>query len=233
MGSTRLPGKVLKEVLGRPLLFYLTERLKRVKNSPLIILAITTNPLDDRLVSFADRQGLWIFRGSEDNVLERFYLAAKAHSLNVIVRITADCPLMDPAVIDRAIDTFTGANPSVDYVCNTLDRTFPRGMDVEVFSFEALEKCYKAARDPSELEHVTPYIYRHPELFSIKSFSLPLDLSANRWTVDTPEDFILIEKLITALYPDNHDFTLDDIAKQIELHPDWALINQHIPQKKT
>jgi spore coat polysaccharide biosynthesis protein SpsF len=215
------------------MLFYLVERLKRIKNSPPLIIATTTKNRDDVLVNFAAGQGIFSFRGGEDNVLERFYLTAKAHSLDVIVRITSDCPLIDPAVVDEALDLFINSQPPVDYVSNTQKRTFPRGMDVEVFSFKALEKSYLEAKTSSEQEHVTPYIYGHPELFKLKNFIAKRDLSTHRWTVDTPEDFDLIQKLLTALYPTNPHFSLEDLAKQLEKHPEWALINQHIDQKKT
>lgn len=232
MGSTRLPGKTFREVLGHPLLGYLIDRLKRVKGSPPIIVATTTKAIDNVLVTFATGQEIFSFRGSEDNVLERFYLAAKARELDVIVRVTADCPLIDPAVIDLAIKTFVEEYPKVDYVSNALNRTYPRGMDVEVFSFKALEKAYTQAEEASEREHVTPYIYRHPEFFVIKDFKAPKDHSAYRWTVDTPEDFELIEKLLSAVYPKTPQFTLEDLLKQMELHPDWIKINQHIEQKR-
>jgi spore coat polysaccharide biosynthesis protein SpsF len=232
MGSTRLPGKSLKEVLGRPLLAYLIDRLKRVKGSPPIILATTTKAADNVLINYASGMEIDSFRGSEDNVLERFYLAAKARHLDVIVRVTADCPLIDPAVIDQTIKTYVENYPKIDYVSNTLTRTYPRGMDVEVFSFRALERAYREATQKDELEHVTPYIYRHPEIFALKGVEFGTDQSQHRWTVDTPEDFELIRRLIEALYPKNPHFSLGDLLKQMESHPEWAAINSHIQQKK-
>lgn len=232
MGSTRLPGKIFLEVLRRPLLSYLVERLKRLKGKPPVILATTTKGQDDMIISFAAGQEVLSFRGSEDNVLERFYFTAKANALDVIVRVTSDCPLIDPAVIDNVIETFVQSKPPCDYVSNTLERTFPRGMDVEVFSFKALEKAYLSSRDSGELEHVTPFIYRHPEIFSLKNVASPKNYAEYRWTVDTAEDFSLIEKLITALYPKKPEFTYADLVEQMELHPEWALINKNVEQKK-
>lgn len=232
MGSTRLPGKTFKEVLGYPLLSYLIDRLRRVEGVTSIILATTTKAIDNILVTFATGQEIFSFRGSETNVLERFYLAAKARQLDVVVRVTADCPLIDPAIITQAISEFVKGAGEVDYISNTLDRTYPRGMDVEVFSFAALEQAYLSARDPFEQEHVTPYIYLHPEQFKIKQFKNQENLSLYRWTVDTPEDFELIEKLLTAVYPGKPQFTMADLVKQMELHPAWIKINQHIAQKK-
>ncbi len=231
MGSTRLPGKATKEVLGRPLLAYLIERLKRVKGSSTIILATTTKAADNVLINYASGMEIDSFRGSEDNVLERFYLAAKARHLDVIVRVTADCPLVDPAVIDQVIATFVEHYPQIDYVSNTLERSYPRGMDVEVFSFKALERAYREASHVDELEHVTPYLYRHPDIFKLKSVKLDSDESKHRWTVDTGEDFELIRLLIEALYPKNPQFTLADLLKVMKSHPEWEQINAHIRQK--
>ncbi len=232
MGSTRLPGKVFMEVLHRPLLSYLVERLRRVSGSPRIILATTTKGQDDLIINFAAGQEVLSFRGSEDNVLERFYFAAKANALDVIVRVTSDCPLIDPAVIDQAIQLFMESQPPCDYVSNTLKRTFPRGMDVEVFSFKALEKAYTSTQDSAEQEHVTLFLYRHPELFSLKNFESPTNHSEYRWTVDTRDDFTLVEKILTTLYPQKPEFTYADLVQLMQLHPDWALINKHVEQKK-
>ncbi|MDF2550564.1 MAG: acylneuraminate cytidylyltransferase [Chlamydiales bacterium] len=229
MSSTRLPGKVLKKVLGRPLLDFLIERLKRVRLKSGIVIATTLGPQDDPIVQLAEQRGVLTFRGSEEDVLERYYLAAQAHGAAHVVRITSDCPLIDPELIDTLIGQYHEAG--VDYLSNVQERTFPRGMDCEVFSFAALEQAYLQATLPEEREHVTPYIHRHPELFSIKSYARAEDASSYRWTVDTPEDFQLIEKILEEIFLQKPLFTLDDLLVLLKKHPEWNAINQNIAQK--
>jgi len=231
MGSTRLPGKHLKQVLGRPLLSYLVERLRRVKLANEIVLATTTKPLDDQLVDFSRDEKLPFFRGSEEDVLDRYYQTAKKFQADTIVRISGDCPLIDPEVIDNVINYFLQAQPSLDYASNTLQRTFPRGMDTEVFSFESLEKVARDAQKPEEREHVTPFYYLHPDQFKIGSVQSEKDGSRFRWTVDTEEDFKLIKTILEEIYPKNPTFTLNDLLELFKLHPEWMKINAHIQQK--
>lgn len=231
MGSTRLPGKHLKEVLGKPLIGYLLERLRRVRNADAIVLATTTNPLDDALVDFSKKNHLPYFRGSEEDVLDRFYQCAKTNAADVIVRITGDCPLIDPAVIDLVIEHYLKNRASLDYVSNTEKRTFPRGFDVEVFSFESLQKVASEAGKPEEREHVTPYYYRHPDLFRIGSVTRPVDESRYRWTVDTQDDFKLISTVLENIYPEKPNFTFNDLLELFQRHPDWIKINVHVQQK--
>lgn len=231
MGSTRLPEKIFKDVLEKPLLAYELERLRRVKNADAVVIATTTNPIDQPIVDFCRLEQVPLFRGSEENVLDRYYQAAKFFSADVIVRICGDCPLIDPQVVEDVISFYKRNYPKFQYVSNTLERTFPRGMDVEVFSFEALENAANLAERAEEREHVTPYIYRHPELFSLGNFAHLANESHHRWTVDTDEDFQLISKIITALYPQKTDFTLNDILDLFKIHPDWLAINAHIQQK--
>lgn len=228
MGSTRLPGKIVKEVLGKPLISYLLERLKCSQYINTIVLATTTNKQDDILEKFAEKIAL--FRGSEDDVLSRYADAAQAFNADVIVRITSDCPLIDPAVIDKAITIFL--ENSYDYVSNTIERTYPRGMDVEVFSRIALEYASAHSIDPFEREHVTPFILNHPELFTKKNFCYSHNYSSLRWTVDTKEDFYLISKLLEIIYPEKEQFTLEDLLMLVKEHPELCLINAHIEQKK-
>lgn len=231
MGSTRLPGKVLKELLGRPLLSYLFERLKRTNLADLIIVATTTNSVDDPIVALCKDESIPVFRGSEDDVLDRYLNAAKEFEADTIVRITADCPLIDPAVIDECIHEFQ--TQQADYLSNTLkSRTFPRGMDVEVFSRQALITAAQNAKDPAEREHVTLHLYRHPDSFRLGEVHHKEDLSDYRLTVDTEEDFQLIEQIFSTLYPENPTFTLSDLISCMEKNPDWIKINAHIKQKK-
>lgn len=229
MSATRLPGKPLKKVLEKPLLIYLIERLKRVKNADGVVIATTDKPEDQKIVEVAREEGVPFFCGSEENVLDRYYQAAKKESAEVIVRITGDCPLIDPKVIDKAIALFFSG--SYDYVSNTLERTYPRGMDVEVFSFAALEKVVKVAKAQEELEHVTPFFYRHPELFQLGCLKREEDQSKHRLTVDTQEDFILVSRLIEHLYPENREFNLEDLLRVLQEKPEWETINSHITQK--
>lgn len=229
MGSTRLPGKVLKPIMQKPLLGYLIERLRRVMHPHSLLLATTTNFQDDILETFAKKQKIPVFRGSEEDVLDRYYQACCKFPAEIIVRITSDCPLMDPAIVDKAIDLLQ--KKAVDYVSNAQHRTYPRGMDVEVFTFRALKKAMEQATSPSDREHVTPYIYHHPDEFSLANLTYPKDLSDYRLTVDTPEDFLLISKIFENLYSINKNFTLEDIMKAFEKHPEWKEINAHVKQK--
>lgn len=232
MGSTRLPGKILKSVLGRPLLFFLLERLKGVKKASSCTILTTTHPLDDITEDFCNEYGVPYYRGPEENVLKRYYEAACEKKSDAIIRITADCPLMDSTVVDQLIDVYVNNFPKYDYVSNALERTFPRGLDIEIFSFNALEKAYFSAQDLQEQEHVTLYMYRHPELFSLKNVSLPEDFSQYRLTVDTPEDFTLIQLLLEELYPKNPHFTMQETINLLQAHPEWILINGNVLQKK-
>lgn len=231
LGSTRLHGKVMMDVLGRPLLSFLVERLEHCKNAQTFLIATTANPLDHSIVIFCEDQHIPFFIGSEENVLDRYYQAALGCSADIIVRITADCPLIDPAIVDRVIDTFLSHYPRYDYVSNVVRRTYPRGMDVEVFSFPTLQKMHRFALKPSEREHVTSYIFNHPEQFSIGSVTAEQDHSRYRLTVDTEEDFRLIQLILQTLYPYKPAFTLEDILALFQQHPEWVQINAHVEQK--
>lgn len=233
MGSTRLPGKVLKPVLGKPLLFYLMERLQCSKEADAIVVATTTLPQDDIIVEFCKKNKFIVFRGNPEDVLERYYKAAEERKPDAVVRINGDCPLIDPEVVDEVIRTYKKGIPNWDYVSNTIERTFPRGMDTEIFSYEALEKDYKEAKEPDEREHVTLYMYRHPEFFRLHNVACKPNASEHRWTVDTGEDFELIRRIIEALYPKNPHFTMKDILTLLKKHPEWSQINVHIQQKST
>lgn len=232
MTSTRLPGKVLKPVLGKPLLLYQLERLKRVKLQDEIIVATTTNREDEPIVEFCDKQLIPYFRGSEEDVLSRYFEAAKEYGVDVIVRITSDCPLIDPQVIDEIITYYSHPQKKNDYVSNTLQRTYPRGMDTEVFSFEVLKEVHKIATELPDREHVTPFIYRHPQIFRVANVTYHEDQSKHRWTVDTPEDFELIKRILENLYPQKPTFLLQDCLTVIKENPDWQELNAHINQKE-
>ena len=231
MTSTRLPGKVLKEVLGKSLLAYQIERLRKVKLADNIVIATTVNATDDRIVEFCMENDVDYYRGSEQDVLARYMGAARKYSSQTIVRVTSDCPLIDPDVVDRVISTFVRAAGKADYVSNTLLRTYPRGLDTEVFSYPVLEEAFSRGADPAEREHVTPYIYHRPDRFCLLSVAQDTDLSAHRWTVDTQEDFDLIRLMLESLYPIKPDFRMKDCIELLENHPDWIAINRNVKQK--
>jgi len=231
MSSTRLPGKVLKTVLGRPLLEFQIERLRRVSQADRIVIATTTSPADAPLAEFCRKQDIPCYRGQEEDVLSRYYGAAMEHGADAVVRVTSDCPLVDPVVIDKIITTYRANRNECAYASNTLDRTYPRGLDCEVFSFQALEAAHSEASTGPDREHVTPYIYHHPDRFPLVSVVLEQDLSGHRWTVDTAEDFELIRLMLEALYPTNPEFTLDDCLAILQANPEWSDINRAIEQK--
>ncbi len=232
MGSTRLPGKVLKKVLGKPLLHFLVERLSASKEIDDIVILTSNLAADDAIVTFCQEKKISFFRGSEEDVLDRYYQAALERRPEGIVRITSDCPLIDPDVVDQVVKTFREGLPKIDYVSNSLERTFPRGLDVEVFSFNALQQAFKHAIRPEEREHVTVYLYRHPERFQLKNVAHLPSLAHYRWTVDTPEDFALIRLILENLYPSHPQFRLKDVLHLLVQHPTWSQLNAHVEQKK-
>lgn len=231
MGSTRLPGKVLKTVLGRPLLSYQIERLKRVKRANAIVVVTSTAKEDDQIVRLCENEGIPCYRGAEEDVLDRYYQTAVQRRPDAVVRITADCPLIDPEIVDLVISKYIDEFPKWDYVSNSLISTFPRGLDTEIFSYRILEETAQQARALAEREHVTLYMYNHPERYKLKNVASTIDLSNYRWTVDTVEDFELIRLLLTELYPQKPDFLLQDVLDVSALHPEWSLINRNIQQK--
>lgn len=231
MASTRLPGKVLMEVLGKPLLYYLIERLRKSKWLDNIVIATSSNPLDTQIIDFCEKYQTPYFIGSEDDVLARYYHASLEYKADAIVRITSDCPVIDPLVVDKAIKLFI--NNSHDYVSNTITRSYPRGMDTEVFSFSALEEAFTEAVQPPYREHVTPFIYNQSHRYNLFNFKIDTNenQSHHRWTVDTIEDFELIQTIISKLYPNSNDFSLLQILQLFDSYPEMFDINSHIEQK--
>lgn len=230
MGSTRLPGKTLRAVLGRPLLSYLLERLQRSKRVNVIVVATTTKSQDDPVAALAKMHGAAVFRGSEEDVLERYNQASQAVAADLVLRVTADCPLLDPRIVDQVIDYFL--SNQYDYVSNTLQKTYPRGMDVEMFTQKCLQEVAEIAKLPAEKEHVTLYMYSHPEKYRLGNVAYIKDVSFYRFTVDTEEDFTLVSKILEALYPSSPSFTFEDVLAIMKKHPDWASINANVKQKK-
>lgn len=231
MTSTRLPGKVLKTVLNKPLLEFQIERLKRVKLADEIVIATTINESDIPIVNLCERLSTPFYRGSEDDVLARYRGAAKEYKADLIVRVTSDCPVIDPGVIDSVIQFYLDNSEKYDYVSNVLIRTYPRGMDVEVFSFSALNEAFREATERNDQEHVTPFIHRQPQRYRLANVFYQEDQSQHRWTVDTLEDFELIKRIIDALYPVKPEFNMEDILNLLKRNPEWLTINAHIEQK--
>ena len=210
MSSTRLPGKVLMPLAGRPMIERQIERLRRCSTLQRIIVATSTEPSDDPLADHVSRLGVDLFRGSLTDVLDRYLGAARAFDAQgQVVRLTADCPLADPGVIDACVRL--QAELGVDYVSNGRQRTYPHGLDVEAFGFDALVAAAAEASDPYDREHVTPFIYRNPQRFSLGVLLQKTDESRLRWTVDTPGDYAFVERVYAALYPENPAFTSDDV----------------------
>jgi len=229
MGSTRLPGKVLIEVLGRPLLAYLVERLRRARSLDEVVIATSTKPQDDAIADFCARLPVACFRGDEDDVLGRYYAAALEHRADLIVRVTGDCPLIDPEVVDRCVEAFLEHQP--DYASNIHLKSYPLGISVEVVSIGALAQAFEEATAVPDREHVTPFVHRRPDRFTLHHVVADVDHSQHRWTVDTPEDLDLVSRLLEALYPGNPRFTMDDCLAVLERHPEWIEINRHVHQK--
>ena len=213
-GSTRLPQKVIADICGTPLL---THNIKRVRRSVLcksFVLCTTVHPADDQLVCIAEKNNIVTFRGSVDDVLDRLYQSARLHGADVIVRITADDPFKDPEIMDSILDVFL--NGSYDYVSNTIEPSYPEGLDIEVLSFAALEKANRDAQKPFLRQHVTPYIWMNPDLFGLKNVKHVVDLSDLRWTVDTPEDLAFARAIYEELYCPGSIFLMDDIIKLLD-----------------
>ncbi|QGH35222.1 NTP transferase domain-containing protein [Gracilibacillus salitolerans] len=230
MGSSRLPGKVLRTVLGKPLIKYQIDRIKQSSYLDEIVVATTNKRRDDSIVDFCESERIRYVRGSEEDVLSRYLKAANETQADVIVRLTADCPLIDAQTIDHVIKAFE-TNKNADYVTNVLERSYPRGYDIEVFGRETLDEINNIANRISDREHVTTYIRDHPEQFHIVNVLHHTNYSNYRLTVDTLEDFQLIEKIIRSMEPKHRYFTLEDVITLLEQQVDWVKINANIEQK--
>ena len=226
MGSSRLPGKVLMDLHGRPLLERQIERLRRSRTVDAIVIATSTHARDDAIAEVAERVGVGVFRGPEDDVLARYVGAADAFQADVVVRGTADCPLVDPEVLDRCVERLL-EDDDLDYVSNTLQRTYPRGLDVEVLRRSVLERAHHEATDPGDREHVTGFIWRQPERFRLANVVDCEDRSALRWTVDTQDDLDVVRAVYDALYPERPDFSYADALAHVSEHPAVHAGNRH------
>lgn len=232
-GSTRLPGKVLKEIEGETMLARVVERVRRARLINEFLVATTDHAADDAILAECKRLAVKVSRGDQDDVLDRYYRAAQLAKAEVVVRITSDCPLIDPDVIDKTVTAFLEAKP--DYASNALERTYPRGLDTEVMSFTALSRAWQEARKPYEREHVTPYIYEHPDKFKLLSVTGAADFSSHRWTVDTAEDLEFV-RTIYARFKANpafsgREFSGRDVLDLLEREPELPEINRSVMQK--
>lgn len=232
MGSTRLPGKVFMDLEGEPMLVRVVNRLERAAMLNSVIVATTVEPADDQIAEFCAARGWPCFRGSQDDVLDRYYKTAIFHKVDAVVRITSDCPLIEPVIVDRVVKEFRMNQTEIDYVTNSRlePLTFPRGLDTELMSFETLKRTWIEAKEPSEREHVTLYIYRHPEIFNIYKLDNDVDYSYMRWAVDTKEDLEFVRHIYEHF---GHDrFSFQQVLAVLEQHPEWLKINKHIRQKE-
>jgi len=228
MNSSRLPGKVLMPVLGKPMLAQMLDRVAQAKSIARIVVATTDQRADDEIAALCRREGYECFRGSEDDVLDRYYQAARRGHADVVVRLTADCPLMDSATIDTVTKTFLDGQ--YDYVSNTapLPSTWPDGSDVEVFSFAALQRAWREAVKPSDREHVTFYLWNNPAEFRVHRVEHVPDWSDYRLTVDYAQDLELVRAVFEALYPLSRSFTLKEIVAFLDANPDVKALNRTI-----
>jgi spore coat polysaccharide biosynthesis protein SpsF (cytidylyltransferase family) len=229
MTSARLPGKVLMEVMGRPLLSYQIERLRFCKRIRDIIIATTTNKEDDPIAELSHKEGLKLYRGSEDDVLDRYFQAAKEYEAEHIMRLTADCPLIDPVHLDRMIKSFF--LKKADYIYPS--PTCAEGLDAEVFTFQALEKACNHSKLISEREHVTQYFHNNPDLFKIMRLKNKTDDGKYRITVDEKEDFQVVKRIIEELYAtEDKPFGIEKITTFLDNHPDVFNLNSHITRNE-
>lgn len=230
MGSSRLPGKVLTDICGQPMLGRVISRARQAQLPDDVVVATSSEPCDDELAAAAKRFGWRCIRGSHLDVLDRYYQAALQLKPDIVVRVTADCPVIDPGIIDEVVAAVMCQESAVDYASNTLEpRTFPRGLDVEALTFETLKTMWRDAKEPSCREHVTPWVYRNPDKFRLHGIVNAADCSGYRWTVDTVEDMELARRIYTHF--GSAEFDWKDVLKACLTNADWQQINSHIQQK--
>ncbi len=224
--STRLPNKCLLRIFGKTVLEHIIRRIQFAKRLDGICVATTDLASDDIVERICNKNHVLVFRGSETDVLDRFYHAAKVSNADVICRVTADDALKDPGLLDTMMRFFE--ENTYEYVSNTIEPTYPDGLDLEIMTFSALAKAWENARLPSEREHVTPYIWKHPEIFRLYNFRQGTDLSALRWTLDRPEDWVFVQQVYDYLYSEADVFLMDDVLKLLEKYPRLKMFNQDI-----
>ena len=220
MSSTRLPGKVLAPIEGIPMIGHQLARLSRARLIDELVVATSSEVSDDELTEYVEALGVRVFRGSREDVLDRFINVIESCNPDIVVRLTADCPLTSPAVIDQIISKFQGSN--LDYLSNTLTPTYPDGLDVEVVRPQVLEWVAENSSDPHEREHVTLGVYRMPEQFKVSNYSDSSDHSDLRWTVDTPEDLDFVREIYRHLYAENPAFEYQDVLRLLDNYPELS-----------
>ena len=221
MGSSRFPGKVLQDLAGHPMLWHVVNRVRKATKVDKVVVATTDRDVDDPVARFCEQEDVACFRGDEQDVLDRFYQAAKANHADVVVRITADCPLIDGAVIDKVLERFQLGD--CDYACNIIRYTYPDGLDTEVCSFAVLERAWHEAKKPSEREHVTPYLRTDKFRTANVESEIPVSPADYRWTVDHPADLEFVRKVYAA-FSNNGDFGFRDVFDLLKERPDLATI---------
>jgi spore coat polysaccharide biosynthesis protein SpsF len=229
MGSLRLPGKSLMEIEGKPLLEHIIDRIRYSKTIDEIIIATTTEHEDKAIINLAKKLQLKVYAGKIIDVLDRFYQAINLYGGEVIVRITADDPFKDPKIIDYIVNYYL-LHPELDYVSNTIDPTYPIGIDVEVFSFKALKKAWREAKTKIAREHVTPYIWSNSGLFKIANIKHHIDLTNLRWTIDTKEDLEMAREVYKKLYDKDKIFYMKDILRLLKKDTYISNLNSNIKQ---
>lgn len=229
MGSSRLPGKIAKDIAGETMLHRVVSRVSRAARLDEVVVATTTEPQDDEVVTICAELGVPVCRGPELDVLERYHQCARAHGAEVVVRVTSDCPLIDPVVIDAVVNTLLGGE--LDYASTGLPRSFPRGLDSEAFTMESFERVAAEASEDYEHVHVTPRYYQNPDLFRLAGYSGNADHSHHRWTVDTPEDLALV-RAIYEHFDGKDDFGWEEVLALVSRHPELSAINAEIEQKE-
>ena len=232
MSSSRLPGKVLKDIHGLPMLAWVVNRSRLAHSLDEVVVATTVDPSDDPIQTFCETMGFPVFRGDPFDVLDRYYQAALQFKADVVVRLTADCPLIDPALIDDTVAAFF--KTEADFAANRLPppwkRTFPIGLDIEVCTFEALQRAWKEADQPYQREHVMPYLYEEEGRFRVHVVNHDPDYGHYRWTVDTPEDLVLIRQIIEHL-DGRMDFSWEDVLMLEETSPELFVVNASVKHK--
>lgn len=232
MSSTRLPGKVLKVAVGRTMLDRMVERVRRAQLVDEVVVATTTEASDEPIVELCGHLGVAVYRGSLNDVLDRFYQAAVIHKAEIIIRLTGDCPLIDPVLIDDVVKALV--DQKADFACNRLPppltRTYPIGLDVEACTFVALERAWKEASEKHEREHVLPYLYSIPGRFKVVQLNYTEDLGQMRWTLDTPEDLALLDKIYDR-FSGRNDFSWLDVLELFRREPQLAEINSQVRHK--
>jgi spore coat polysaccharide biosynthesis protein SpsF len=226
MSSTRLPNKVLMPILGKPMLAFQIERLSRCRKIDFIVIATSIEASDDAIEDFCEALNITCFRGSLDNVLDRYYQVALKFKAEHVLRTTGDCPLVEPSLIDDLISEHLAQKN--DYTAINMPVSWPHGLDVEAIKFESLKRAWQEAYLPEDKEHVTPYLRNHPEQFTIGNILCEKDYSHHRWTVDYAEDFFLVRTIFEKLYPENSRFGMAEILDLLNIKPDLKKISTRI-----